>query len=96
MGPEAERFIRRIAVFIATKTNEDYSQVMCNIRTRLSMDIMSSVLVAVRGIHGKAKKALTTPISNVSFNLIPEEKSYQGEMIFIAHVPTLKTIYRVS
>ena len=78
MAPEAKRFIRRLAVLIATKTNEDYSQMMCNIRTRLSMDIMKSVLVAVRGVHGKEKKAWTTPISNVSFNLIPEEKSYEG------------------
>ena len=42
---------------MAAKTKEDYSQVMCNIRTPLSMDIMRSVLVAVRGVHGKAKKA---------------------------------------
>ena len=51
---------------------------MCNIRTRLSMDIMRSVLEAVRGVRGKAKKAWTAPISNVSFNLIPEERSYEG------------------
>ena len=64
----------------AAKTKEDYSQVMCNIRIRLSMDIMRSVLVAVtvRGVRGKAKKAWTAPISSVSFNLIPEEKSYEG------------------
>ena len=42
---------------MAAKTKEDYSQVMCNIRTPLSMDIMRSVLVAVRGARGKAKKA---------------------------------------
>ena len=72
---QAKHFIRRSAVLIATKTNEDYSQVMCNIRTRLSMDIMRSVLVAVRGVRGKA---WTTPISNVSFNLKPVEKSYEG------------------
>ena len=79
MAPEAKRFIKRLAVLIATKTNEDYSQVMCNIRTRLSkiqffknkmsMDIMRSVLVAVRGVRGKA---WTAPISKVSFNLIPD------------------------
>ena len=67
-----------VAVLIATKTNEVYSQVMCNIRTCLSMDIMRSVLVAVRGVRGKAKKTLTAPISNVSFNLIPEERIYEG------------------
>ena len=42
------------------------------------MDIMRSLLVAVRGVRGKAKKAWTAPISNVSFNLIPEERSYEG------------------
>ena len=66
MAPEAKHFIRRIAVLIATKTNEDCSQVMCNMRTRLSMYIMRSVLEAVRGVLGKAKKAWTAPISNVS------------------------------
>ena len=64
MAPEAKLFIRRLAVLIATKTNEEYSLVMCNIRTRLSMDTMRSVLVAVRGVCGKAKKAWTAPISN--------------------------------
>ena len=39
--------IKRLAVLITTKTNEDYNQVMCKIRTRLSMDIMRGVLVAV-------------------------------------------------
>jgi len=55
MAPEAKCFIRRLAVLIAT--NEEYSQVMCNIRTRLSIDIMRGVLVAVRGVRGKAKMA---------------------------------------
>ena len=35
------------------------------------------MLVVVRDVSGKAKKAWTAPISNVSFNLIPEEKSYK-------------------
>ena len=78
MAPEAKGFIRRLASLIAAKTRQDYSQVMCNIRTRLSMDIMRSVLVAVRGVRGKAKKAWTAPISSVDFNLIPEMMSYEG------------------
>ena len=65
---------------IAAKTKDDYSQVMCNIRKHLSMDIIRSVLVAVRGVGGKAKKAWTAPISNVSINLIPNEKSFEGWM----------------
>ena len=78
MAPEAKRFIKRLAAMISAKTKEDYSQVISNIRTRLSMDIMRSVLVGVRGVRGKAKKAWTAPLSSVSFNLIPEEKSYEG------------------
>ena len=53
---------------------------MSNIRTcltRLNMEIMS-VLVTVRGVRGKAHKAWTAPISNVFFNLIPDEKSFKG------------------
>ena len=49
---------------------------MCNIRTRLSMEIMRSVLVAVSFVCGKAKKVWTAPISIVFFNLIPDEKSF--------------------
>ena len=40
VAPEVKCFMRRLPVLIATKTKEDYSQVMCNIRTRLSMDII--------------------------------------------------------
>ena len=58
MAPEAKRFI---------------SQVMCNIRTRLSMDTMRNVLVAVRGIHGKAK-AWTALISNVKCLVQPDTR----------------------
>ena len=83
MAPEAKRFIKRLAAgapaaMISAKTKEDYSQVISNIRTRLSMGIMRSVLVGVRGVRGKAKKAWTAPLSSVSFNLIPEEKTYEG------------------
>ena len=78
MAPEAKRFIRRLAELVSVKTRESYAQVMCNIRTRLSMDIMRSVLVAVRGVRGKAKKAWTTPVSCIDFNLIPEMMGYEG------------------
>ena len=75
MAPEAKSFIKRLAAMISAKTKEDYSQRISNIRTRLSMYIMRSVLVGVRGVRGKAKNAWTAPMSSVSFNLIPEEKS---------------------
>ena len=64
------------------------------------MDITRSVLVAVRGVRGKAKKAWTAPISNVSFNLIPEEKSYEGLLMIydcalpIASLDLIDCIYK--
>ena len=39
------------------------------------MDIMRSVLVGVRSVRGKAKKAWTAPLSCVSFNLIRLDES---------------------
>ena len=36
---------------ISAKTKEDYSQIISNIRTRLSMDIMRSVLVEKVSCH---------------------------------------------
>ena len=69
---EARRFIKRLAVLKLLRLRKTNSQAMCIIRTRLSTDIMRSVLVyrAVRGVQGKAKKAWIVPISSVSFNLM--------------------------
>ena len=52
MGPEATRFLKRVAVKLAAKTREKYNDVMNNIRTRISFEILRSVLVAVRGVSG--------------------------------------------
>jgi hypothetical protein len=70
MGPEAERFIKRIAQLIAEKRNEEYSSVVNFIRTRLSFCMLKSVLQGLRGVRGKKKKETLTPISSLSFNLI--------------------------
>ena len=62
---------------ISAKTREKYSQVMNNIRTRISFEIMRSVLVAVRGVRGKIRQAMADPIASIAFNLIPEARSYE-------------------
>ena len=77
MAPEATRFLKRVAEKISAKTREKYSQVMSNIRTRISFEIMRSVLVAVRGVRGKIRQAKADPISTIAFNLIPEARSYE-------------------
>jgi len=76
MAPESTRFIKRIAEKLSQKTKESYSRIMNNIRTRLSFDIMRSVLVAIRGSRGKTNER-TDPLSSVSFNLVPEARSYE-------------------
>ena len=77
MAPKANRFLKRVAEKISAKTREKYSQVMSNIRTRISFEIMRSVLVAVRGARGKIRQAKADPISTIAFNLIPEARSYE-------------------
>lgn len=69
MGEEADRHHKRIATLIAQKRNEQYSDVINYIRTRLRICLLRSVLMAIRGVRGKSMKDKTTPISSISFNL---------------------------
>ena len=79
MAPEAIRFLKRVAEKISAKTRKKYSQVMNNIRTRISFEIMRSVLVAVLGVRGKIRQATARadPIASIAFNFIPEARSYE-------------------
>ena len=43
MAPEAIRFLKRVAEKVSAKTREKNSQVMSNIRTRISFKIMKNV-----------------------------------------------------
>ena len=67
-GNEANRHHKRIATLLANKNNENYADVINHIRTRLRFCVLKSVLVAIRGVRGKTRKA--APISSLSFNLI--------------------------
>ena len=70
MGPEAERFHKRLAELIAEKRNETYSSVVNYIRTRLRFCLLKSVLMSIRGVRGKNSSERIAPISSLSFNLI--------------------------
>ena len=71
MGPEAERFLKRLAELIAEKRNEPYSCIVNYIRTRLSYCLMKSIVLSLRGVSGKRNnKENVTSVSNLSFNLI--------------------------
>ena len=50
---------------------------MNNIRTRISFEILRSVVVAVRGVRGKIRQVKVDPISTLAFNLIPQKRSYE-------------------
>ena len=76
MGPECQKFNKRMAEMIATKTKEDYSLTMTHIRTKLSFALLKSVLVGMRGFKGK-RHGEGDPISEISLNLIPEVPTYE-------------------
>ena len=69
MGPEATKFHKRVAELIASKRNENFSDVMNVIRTKLRFCLLRSTLIAIRGERGK-KSRDSIPLSEVSFNLI--------------------------
>ena len=70
MGPEAERFHKRLAELIAQKRNETYSNVVNYIRTRLRFCLLKCVLLSVRGTRTRSRREAITPVSSLSFNLI--------------------------
>ena len=70
MGKEADRFHKRLAELIAIKRNEDYTDIINYVRTRIRFCLLKSVLISLRGVRGKYEKETTTPVSNLSFNLI--------------------------
>ena len=70
MGPQATRFHKKIAEKISHKRNESYADVMKHIRTRLRFTVLRGTLTAIHGDRGR--KTRHHPISEMSYNLIPE------------------------
>ena len=77
MGPACTKTIKRISDLIATRKNEQYSQVINFVRTRLRFSLLRCVLIAVRGVRGKMKNESYLSDSNISFNLIPTKNFYE-------------------
>lgn len=71
MSPECGKFHKRLALLIAEKRNESYSHVINYLRTRINFTLTKSILIAIRGVRGPIKKQYTTPVSQLSFNLVP-------------------------
>ena len=78
MAPECTLFHKKVAEHIATKTKEEYSDVMNHLRTRLRFSLLKSTLVAVRGERGKQRSARERETTTeLSFNMIPDMPSYE-------------------
>ena len=71
MAPKALEFHKRLATLVAEKGNERYEDVMGTMRTKLEISLLKSVLVSLRRHKGKQNYVPATPISCLSFNLIP-------------------------
>ena len=78
MAGRATAFHKRLAKLISEKKQERYSDVMNCMRTKLCFTMLRSVLVSVRGSKGKSSRRYETPLSYLSYNLIPEMQSYES------------------
>ncbi len=77
MGKQASAFHKRVAQLLSEKTKETYSDIMNCMRTKLSYAMLRSTLVSVRGARGKYAKSYQSPLSSISFNLIPQAQDYE-------------------
>ena len=60
MGKECDRFIKNLSDKLATKNNDGYSSVVSWVRTRLSFEILKSVILCVRGSKSPFYKPVIT------------------------------------
>ena len=74
-GPSCTKVIKRVAAKILAKRGEQYAHVMGFIKTRLRFSLLQSVLIAVRGVRGKAVKE--AHVGFIPFNIIPSCESYK-------------------
>ena len=70
MGPECQRFNKRLAELISLKRNESYADVMTYIRKKLRFALLKATLIALRGYRGRPKQTDNIELSEVDFNLI--------------------------
>ena len=78
MAGKATSFHKRLAKLISEKKQERYNDVMNCMRTKLCFTMLRSVLISVRGTKGKSVRRTETPLPYVSYNLIPEMRSYES------------------
>ena len=70
MGPECQRFNKRLAELIAIKRNESYADVITYIRKKLRFALLKATLIALRGYRGRPDQRENIELSEIDFNLI--------------------------
>ena len=77
MAPQSLAFHRKLAGLVAEKRNEAYNDVLNCMRTKLCFAMLRSILISIRGSRGKRRQKMETPVSCISFNLIPSTEHYE-------------------
>ena len=69
MGEQCSRVQKQLAKLICEKKGDSYSVVINHIRTKIRIALLKSILVAIRGYRGPAKKNTeqVTPVSEIDF-----------------------------
>ena len=78
MGPEANRFLKHVAMKMSRKRNEQYSNVISFLRRRFRFDVLRTSVIALRGYKAGVKpdmvKDLDLNLRKVSYYKKNEEK----------------------
>ena len=68
MGPQATKFLKRVAMLLAATTSQDKSLIVANLRRRLRFELLKVVLIAVRR-HGGRYYEKAIPVDELELNL---------------------------
>ena len=76
MGPECAVFVKMLAKKIAQKKNQELSDVMRVLRTKIRFAVLKSTLISIRGTRGSL------------FQKKDDEESHLGELIYYNYLIT--------
>ena len=76
-GPACEAYHKRLAILMAAKRKDSYPAIIDHIRTKVRFTVLKSIVMGIRGFRKKSTKYKATPTSLLSFELIPEMKTYE-------------------
>ena len=76
-GPACEAYHKRLAILMAAKRKDSYPAIIDHIRTKVRFTVLKSIVMGIRGFRKKSTKYTATPTSLLSFELIPEMKTYE-------------------